>query len=206
MPNARSSPGAPDVWSWTCCATSGPLPRDIVTRKSLENGAAIVAATGGSTNAALHLPAIANEAGIKFTIDDVGEVFARTPLIGNLGPGGKYVAKDVYDIGGTAVVDSCTGRERPYRRLLHHHHRPDHCGGIRQRQQGRWRDHLQLSKADHARWRRRGAEGQPVPRWRGDQGRRPEEDGVRGHGARVRGRRKLRRRGEGPAATRKATC
>ena len=82
----------------------GPLPRDIVTRKSLENGAAIVAATGGSTNAALHLPAIANEAGIAFTIDDVGEVFARTPLIGNLRPGGKYTAKDVYDIGGAAVV------------------------------------------------------------------------------------------------------
>lgn len=59
----------------------GPLPRDIVTRKALENGAAIVAATGGSTNAALHLPAMANEAGISFTIDDVGEVFARTPLI-----------------------------------------------------------------------------------------------------------------------------
>src|SRR6195952_1696787 len=82
----------------------GPLPREIVTRKSLENGAAIVAATGGSTNAALHLPAMANEAGISFTIEDVGEVFARTPLIGNLRPGGKYTAKDVYDIGGTAVV------------------------------------------------------------------------------------------------------
>jgi dihydroxy-acid dehydratase len=82
----------------------GPLPREIVTRKSLENGAAIVAATGGSTNAALHLPALANEAGISFTIDDVGEVFARTPLIGNLRPGGKYTAKDVHDIGGTAVV------------------------------------------------------------------------------------------------------
>src|SRR6201997_308583 len=82
----------------------GPLPRDVVTRKSLENGAAIVAATGGSTNAALHLPAIANEAGISFPIDEVGEVFARTPLIGNLRPGGKYTAKDVYDIGGTAVV------------------------------------------------------------------------------------------------------
>jgi dihydroxy-acid dehydratase len=82
----------------------GPLPRDVVTRKSLENGAAIVAATGGSTNAALHLPAIANEAGISFSIDDVGEVFARTPLIGNLRPGGKYTAKDVYDIGGAAVV------------------------------------------------------------------------------------------------------
>jgi dihydroxy-acid dehydratase len=82
----------------------GPLPRDVVTRKSLENAAAVVAATGGSTNAALHLPAIANEAGIRFTIDDVGEVFARTPLIGNLRPGGKYTAKDVYDIGGAAVV------------------------------------------------------------------------------------------------------
>jgi dihydroxy-acid dehydratase len=82
----------------------GPLPRDVVTRKALENGAAIVAATGGSTNAALHLPAIANEAGIAFTIDDVGEVFARTPLIGNLRPGGNYTAKDVYDVGGTAVV------------------------------------------------------------------------------------------------------
>src|ERR1044072_5295548 len=82
----------------------GPLPREIVTRKSLDNGAAIVAATGGSTNAALHLPALANEAGIDFTVDDVGEVFARTPLIGNLRPGGKYTAKDVYGIGGTAVV------------------------------------------------------------------------------------------------------
>jgi dihydroxy-acid dehydratase len=85
-------------------ARGGPLPREIVTRKALENGAAIVAATGGSTNAALHLPALANEAGISFTLDDVGEVFARTPLIGNLRPGGKYTAKDVYDIGGTAVV------------------------------------------------------------------------------------------------------
>ena len=85
-------------------ARGGPLPRELVTRKALENAAAIVAATGGSTNAALHLPAIANEAGIAFTLDDVGEVFARTPLIGNLRPGGKYTAKDVHDIGGTAVV------------------------------------------------------------------------------------------------------
>ena len=82
----------------------GPLPREIVTRKALKNGAAIVAATGGSTNAALHLPALANEAGISFSIDDVGEVFARTPLIGNLRPAGKYTAKDVYDVGGAAVV------------------------------------------------------------------------------------------------------
>src|SRR6201981_1816770 len=88
----------------TMLERGGPLPREIVTRKALENGAAIVAATGGSTNAALHLPAIANEAGIAFSLDDVGEVFARTPLIGNLRPGGKYTAKDVHDIGGTAVV------------------------------------------------------------------------------------------------------
>jgi dihydroxy-acid dehydratase len=63
-----------------------PLPRDIVTRKALENACAVVAATGGSTNAVLHIPAIANEAGIGFDIDDVAVVFARTPLIGNLQP------------------------------------------------------------------------------------------------------------------------
>jgi dihydroxy-acid dehydratase len=82
----------------------GPLPRDLVTRKSLENASAIVAATGGSTNAALHIPAIANEAGITFTVDDVAEIFARTPLIGDLRPGGKYLAKDVHEIGGVSVV------------------------------------------------------------------------------------------------------
>ena len=82
----------------------GPLPRELVTRKSLENAAAIVAATGGSTNAALHLPAIANEAGIVFTVDDVEQVFARTPLIGDLKPGGRFLAKDVHDIGGVSII------------------------------------------------------------------------------------------------------
>src|SRR6187397_1552680 len=82
----------------------GPLPRELVTQRSLENACAIVAATGGSTNAALHIPAIANEAGIRFTVDDVAAVFARTPLIGDLRPGGKYLAKDVYEIGGVAVI------------------------------------------------------------------------------------------------------
>ena len=82
----------------------GPRPRDIVSRKAFENAAAIVAATGGSTNAALHIPAIAHEAGIRFTIDDVAAVFERTPLIGDLRPGGRFTAKDVYDIGGTAVI------------------------------------------------------------------------------------------------------
>ncbi|MCF8496585.1 MAG: dihydroxy-acid dehydratase [Alphaproteobacteria bacterium] len=84
--------------------SGGPRPRDIVTLKSLENAAAIVAATGGSTNAALHLPAIAHEAGIKFDMFDVGEIFKKTPYIANLRPGGKYVAKDLYDIGGVGVV------------------------------------------------------------------------------------------------------
>jgi len=82
----------------------GPLPRDIVTRTALENACAIVAATGGSTNAALHLPAIAHEAGIRFALDDVERVFARTPLIGDLCPGGRFTAKDVHDVGGTAVI------------------------------------------------------------------------------------------------------
>lgn len=79
-------------------------PRDVVTRKSLENAAAIVAATGGSTNAALHLPAIAHEAGIDFPLEEIAEIFKKTPLIANLRPGGKYVAKDLYEIGGVGIV------------------------------------------------------------------------------------------------------
>jgi len=82
----------------------GPLPRDLITRKSLENAAAAVAATGGSTNAGLHLPAIAHEVGISFTLEDVAKVFARTPLIADLQPGGKYLALDLYRVGGTRVV------------------------------------------------------------------------------------------------------
>ncbi len=81
-----------------------PLPRDIVTRQALENACAVVSATGGSTNAALHIPAIAHEAGIKFHLDDVAEVFARTPLIADLRPGGKYLARDLYYVGGAGVV------------------------------------------------------------------------------------------------------
>jgi len=83
---------------------SGLRPRDIVTRKSLENAAAVVAATGGSTNAALHLPAIAHEAGIEFDLHDVAEIFRKTPYIADLKPGGRYVAKDLYEVGGTPVV------------------------------------------------------------------------------------------------------
>ncbi|HVQ76954.1 MAG TPA: dihydroxy-acid dehydratase [Candidatus Binatia bacterium] len=85
-------------------ADRGPLPRDLVTRKSLENACAAVAATGGSTNAGLHLPAIAHEAGIRFTLDDVASVFQRTPLIASLQPGGEYLARDLHYAGGVAVV------------------------------------------------------------------------------------------------------
>ncbi len=79
-------------------------PRDIVTRQALENAAAAVAASGGSTNAALHLPAIANECGIDFDIFDVAEVFHRTPYIADLKPGGKYVAKDMFEVGGIPMM------------------------------------------------------------------------------------------------------
>jgi len=79
-------------------------PRDIVTRKALENAAAVVAATGGSTNAALHLPAIANECGIKFDLFDVAEVLKRTPYIADLKPSGRYVAKDVFEAGGVPLL------------------------------------------------------------------------------------------------------
>jgi dihydroxy-acid dehydratase len=79
-------------------------PRDIVTRKALENAAAVVAATGGSTNGALHLPAIAHEAGIDFDIHAVGEIFKRTPYLADLMPGGKYTAKDMYEAGGVQAV------------------------------------------------------------------------------------------------------
>ena len=82
----------------------GPLPRDLVTRKSLENACAAVAATGGSTNAALHIPAIAHEAGVPFTLEDVSGVFERTPLIADLQPGGKYLARDLHYAGGVPAV------------------------------------------------------------------------------------------------------
>jgi dihydroxy-acid dehydratase len=79
-------------------------PRDIVTRKALENAAVVVGATGGSTNGGLHLPAIAHEAGIRFTMDDVVEIMRRTPYIADLKPSGKYVALDVHRVGGVPVV------------------------------------------------------------------------------------------------------
>ncbi|RKF12887.1 dihydroxy-acid dehydratase [Roseovarius spongiae] len=78
--------------------------RDVVTLKSLQNAARVVACTGGSTNAGLHLPAIAHEAGIDFFLDDVCEIFRDTPYFVDLKPGGQYVAKDLFDVGGIPVV------------------------------------------------------------------------------------------------------
>jgi dihydroxy-acid dehydratase len=82
----------------------GLRPRDIVTHKALENAATVVAASGGSTNAALHLPAMAHEAGIEFDLFDVAEVFKRTPYIADLKPSGQYVAKDMYEAGGVPML------------------------------------------------------------------------------------------------------
>jgi dihydroxy-acid dehydratase len=96
------------------CATAGEMvvelirqnirPRDIVTRKALENAATVVAASGGSTNAALHLPAIAHECGIEFDLFDVAEIFKKTPYIADLKPGGRYVAKDMFEVGGIPLL------------------------------------------------------------------------------------------------------
>ncbi len=82
----------------------GPLPRDLVTKKSLENACAAVAATGGSTNAGLHIPAIAHEAGIKFSLDDLARISRKTPLIADMKPGGRFLAKDLHAVGGVYNV------------------------------------------------------------------------------------------------------
>lgn len=83
---------------------TGLRPRDIVTLKSLQNAAMVVAATGGSTNACLHLPAMAHEAGIEFDLFDVCDIMRKTPYIADMKPGGKYVAKDMFEVGGVSIV------------------------------------------------------------------------------------------------------
>ncbi len=79
-------------------------PRDICTRQAFENAAVVVAATGGSTNGGLHLPAMAHECGVEFTLKDMAEIFARTPYIADLKPGGRYVAKDMGEAGGVPML------------------------------------------------------------------------------------------------------
>src|ERR671921_1446011 len=110
------SAGAPAPYEFRdkFCATAGEVvmeliaqnirPRDIVTRKALENAATVVAASGGSTNAALHLPAIAHECGIEFDLFEVAEIFKRTPYVADLKPGGRYVAKDLFEAGGIPLL------------------------------------------------------------------------------------------------------
>lgn len=83
---------------------AGIRPRDVVTRQALENAARVVAASGGSTNAGLHLPAIAHEVGIDFDLQEVVKIFRETPYIADLKPGGRYVAKDMFEIGGVPVL------------------------------------------------------------------------------------------------------
>ena len=101
-------------------------PRDIVTRKALENAAAVVAASGGSTNAALHLPAIAHECGIKFDLFDVAEIFKKTPYIADLKPGGRYVAKDMFEAGGIPTSDEDPARSGLPARRLYDRYWPHH--------------------------------------------------------------------------------
>jgi dihydroxy-acid dehydratase len=113
LPYSAGAPAPYEIRDALCAAAGESImdliaanirPRDIVTRKALENAAAVVAASGGSTNAALHLPAIANECGIKFDLFDVAEIFKRTPYIADLKPGGKYVAKDMFEAGGIPLL------------------------------------------------------------------------------------------------------
>ena len=159
------------------------------------------------TNAGLHLPAIAHEAGVRFTLDDVAEVFARTPLIANLQPGGKYLALDLHRVGGVGVV---------LKALLDGGHLHGDCA--RRCRAARWPrnwrgapapdgDVVRTSAAAVLAQRRRGgAEGQPRTRRRADQGGGAEEPGVRrpGAGVRERGRRASPRSRRRP--TRPATC
>ena len=113
LPNSSGAPAPYESRDQFCVASGEAImnlleknirARDIVTIKALENAARVVACTGGSTNAGLHLPAIAHEAGIEFDLFDVCEIFKDTPYFVDLKPGGKYVAKDLYEAGGVPVV------------------------------------------------------------------------------------------------------
>ena len=113
LPYSAGAPAPYEIRDRFCMMAGGQImdliklrlrPRDIVTREALENAAAVVSASGGSTNAALHLPAIAHECGVKFDLFDVAEVFKRTPYIADLKPGGRYVAKDLFEAGGVPLL------------------------------------------------------------------------------------------------------
>ena len=191
-----------------CCGIlqeGGPLPRDLVTRRSIENACAAVAATGGSTNAGLHLPAIAHEAGIRFTLDDVAEVFQRTPLLGDLQPGGRFLARDLHYAGGVVGGDPRAARRRlPSRRCadaLRQTLGAGACGHAGARRHGR----AASRRAAASDGGRRRAQGQPLPRRRADQDRRPPATGAARHGAGLRMRGGLHRGGPARATTARAT-
>ena len=153
--------------------SAGIRPRDIVTRKALENAAAVVAASGGSTNAALHLPAIAHECGIEFSLFDVAEVFKRTPHVADLKPGGRYVAKDMFEAGGVPLL---------MKTLLDHGYLHGDCMTVTGRtiaenlKSVKWNSdagrRASGRQADHRHRRRRRSEGQPRARWSDREGRR----------------------------------
>ncbi len=174
-------------------------PRMIATRKAFENAARVVAATGGSTNAALHLPAMANECGIKFDLFDVAEVFRSTPYLASLKPGGQFVAKDMWEAGGVPMLMRALLDGGYLHGDLPDRHRQDGGGESQGReiQSGPEGDarHDQPAGAD----RRRGRpEGQPGARGRHREGRRPQAHPSSRPGARLRMRGRLLRRGRTP--------
>ena len=156
-----------------------PLPRDLVTRASLANACALVAATGGSTNAALHIPAIAHEAGIVFTLADVAQVFHRTPVIASLRPGGRFHARDLFEIGGCPVIMRELIRGGFMDGTCPHRHRPParRGGG---RRPGARRPYRAPHRGRPQPHRRRGrAARQPVPRRGAAEGRGAEATAIR---------------------------
>ena len=182
-------------------------PRDIVTRKALENAAMVVAASGGSTNGGLHLPAIAHEAGIEFDLHDVCEIFRSTPYIADLKPGGRYVAKDMYEVGGVPVLMKALldGGYPPWR--LHDRHRQDHRreseGHQIPDQSGRDPHHRQAAVGDRRRRRPQGQSGAPG---RDREGRRHAEPGLQRPGPLLRLRGGCLRGGARCTTTRRARC
>ncbi len=175
-------------------------PRDIVTQHSLENAIASVSATGGSTNAALHMPAIAADFGLELTLDDYARVVDRTPLIGDMRPGGRYAASDMYEAGGVALVM----RELLKRDLLHGEERDRRRAHDREDRRRRRRDARPAGGPPH----RDPDQGDRRPRDPAGHASRPTGSIVKlaGHerrsppraGPRVRLRERLLRRREGP--------
>ena len=150
-------------------------PRDIVTRKAFENAAMVVAATGGSTNAALHLPAMANEAGIKFDLFDVAEIFKKTPYIASMKPGGKYVAKDMWEAGGVPMLMRALLDAGLLHGDLHDGHGQDHGGESQGRRlQSQSEGDRAGEQSAFAHRRRGGAERQSRARRRDREDRGPE--------------------------------